>query len=93
MTKIGHNSGTGAGDVAKDQLLSIIERWERLEEEKKGIVDDQKEIMAEAKGNGLNPKVLRRIIKTRAADSADLEEFDAMCELYASALGMPNVFA
>ncbi|MGQ4273515.1 DUF2312 domain-containing protein [Terrihabitans sp. B22-R8] len=78
-----------ATDVAKDQLLSIIERIERLEEEKKGIADDIKEVYAEAKGNGFDTKVLRKVISIRKQDAAEREEQDAILELYLSALGMP----
>ncbi|MDX6806678.1 DUF2312 domain-containing protein [Terrihabitans rhizophilus] len=78
-----------ASDVAKDQLLSIIERIERLEEEKKGISDDIKEVYAEAKGNGFDTKVLRKVISIRKQDAAEREEQDAILELYLSALGMP----
>jgi uncharacterized protein (UPF0335 family) len=78
-----------ASDVAKDQLLSIIERIERLEEEKKGISDDIKEVYAEAKGNGFDTKVLRKVISIRRQDAAEREEQDAILELYLSALGMP----
>ncbi|MFC5066972.1 DUF2312 domain-containing protein [Flaviflagellibacter deserti] len=77
-------------DVAKDQLLSIIERIERLEEEKKGISDDIKEVYAEAKGNGFDTKVLRKVISIRKQDSAERQEQDAILELYLSALGMPT---
>ena len=79
-----------ASDVAKDQLLSIIERIERLEEEKKGIADDIKEVYAEAKGNGFDTKVLRKVISIRKQDSAERQEQDAILELYLSALGMPT---
>jgi uncharacterized protein (UPF0335 family) len=79
-----------ASDVAKDQLLSIIERIERLEEEKKGIADDIKEVFAEAKGNGYDTKVLRKVISIRRQDAAEREEQDAILELYLSALGMPT---
>jgi uncharacterized protein (UPF0335 family) len=79
-----------ASDVAKDQLLSIIERIERLEEEKKGIADDIKEVFAEAKGNGFDTKVLRKVISIRRQDAAEREEQDAILELYLSALGMPT---
>lgn len=77
-----------ASDIAKDQLLSIIERIERLEEEKKGISDDIKEVYAEAKGNGFDTKVLRKIVSLRRQDAAEREEQDAILELYLQALGM-----
>lgn len=88
MSEIGHNSGDGAHAVAKDQLLSIIERVERLEEEKKGIAEDIKEVFAEAKANGFDTKVLRRVISIRKQDQKDREEQNAILELYLTALGM-----
>jgi uncharacterized protein (UPF0335 family) len=77
-----------ASDIAKDQLIAIIERIERLEEEKKGISDDIKEVYAEAKGNGFDTKVLRKIVSIRKQDAAEREEQDAILELYLSAIGM-----
>ena len=77
-----------ATDIAKDQLLSIVERVERLEEEKKGISDDIREVYAEAAGNGFDKAALREIIRIRRQDAAEREERDAIVELYASALGM-----
>ena len=77
-----------ASVVAKDQLLSIIERIERLEEEKKGIADDIKEVYAEAKGNGFDTKVLRKVVSIRRQDQAEREEQDAILDLYLTALGM-----
>jgi uncharacterized protein (UPF0335 family) len=63
MSDIGHNSG--ATKFAKDQLKSIIERVERLEEEKKAIADDIRDIYAESKGNGYDVKALRTIVRMR----------------------------
>jgi uncharacterized protein (UPF0335 family) len=77
-----------ASVVAKDQLLSIIERVERLEEEKKGISDDIKEVYAEAKANGFDTKVLRKVVSIRKQDVAEREEQDAILDLYLTALGM-----
>jgi len=77
-----------ASVIAKEQLLSIIERIERLEEEKKGIADDIKEVYAEAKANGYDTKVLRKVISIRKQDAAEREEQDAILELYLTAIGM-----
>lgn len=77
-----------ASVVAKEQLLSIVERVERLEEEKKGIADDIKEVYAEAKANGYDTKVLRRVVSIRKQDAAEREEQDAILDLYLTALGM-----
>ena len=74
--------------VAKEQLRSIVERIERLEEEKKAIADDIRDVYAEAKGNGFDTKVLRQVISLRKKDSTEREEQDAVRDLYMTALGM-----
>jgi uncharacterized protein (UPF0335 family) len=75
-------------NVAGEELRQFIERYERLEAEKKDIVEGQKEIMAEAKGRGYDVKVLRKIIAMRKRDKDDLDLEEAMLELYMTALGM-----
>ena len=77
-----------ATKFAKDQLKAIIERIERLEEEKKTISDDIRDVYAEAKGNGFDTKVLREIIRIRKLDHAERMEHQALLELYLTALGM-----
>ena len=74
--------------VARDQLRSIVERIERLEEEKKAIADDIRDVFAEAKANGFDVKTLREIIKLRKATAEERQEMEAMLDLYLSALGM-----
>ena len=74
--------------VAQDQLRAFIERIERMEEEKRAIADDIKEIYAEAKGNGFDTKVLRTIIRIRKQDHAERMEQEALLDLYMAALGM-----
>ena len=74
--------------VAQDQLRAFIERIERMEEEKKAISDDIKEIYAEAKGNGFDTKVLRQIVRIRKQDASERMEQEALLELYMAALGM-----
>lgn len=74
--------------VAQDQLRAFIERIERMEEEKKAISDDIKEIYAEAKGNGFDTRVLRQIVRIRKQDHAERMEQEALLELYMAALGM-----
>ena len=74
--------------VAADQLKSLIERIERLEEEKAGIAGDIKDVYAEAKANGFDVKVLRKIISIRKRDHAERQEEEAILELYMQALGM-----
>ena len=74
--------------VAQDQLRSFVERIERLEEEKKTISDDIKDVYAEAKGNGFDTKVLRRVISLRKQDQNERHEQEAILDLYLQALGM-----
>jgi uncharacterized protein (UPF0335 family) len=73
---------------AKDQLKAIIERIERLEEEKKTISDDIKDVYAEAKGNGFDTKALRTIIRMRKQDADERAEQETILETYMQALGM-----
>lgn len=73
---------------AKEHLRSFIERIERLEEEKKALADDIKEVYSEAKGTGFDTKVMRQVIRLRKMESADRQEQEAMRDLYMSALGM-----
>ncbi len=73
---------------AKDQLRSIIERIERLEEEKKAISDDIRDVYAEAKGNGFDVKALRSIIRLRKQDADERQEHETILETYMHALGM-----
>ena len=73
---------------AKDQLKAIIERIERLEEEKKTISDDIRDVYAEAKGNGFDVKALRAIVRLRKQDADERQEQEAILETYMQALGM-----
>jgi uncharacterized protein (UPF0335 family) len=75
--------------VAAGQLRAFIERIERLEEEKKTIADDIKEVYAEMKGTGFDTKAVRTIVRLRKKDQAERQEEEAMIDLYKSALGMP----
>ncbi|MCV6576296.1 MAG: DUF2312 domain-containing protein [Cohaesibacter sp.] len=79
---------TNPGGVAADQLRAFVERIERLEEEKKAITDDIKDIYAEAKGNGYDVKVMRELIRKRKQDSNERQEQEALLDLYMHALGM-----
>jgi uncharacterized protein (UPF0335 family) len=74
--------------VARDQLRAFVERIERLEEEKRTIADDIKEIYAEAKGNGFDTKVLRQVVRIRKQDASERQEQEAILDLYMHALGM-----
>lgn len=82
------DGGGNAQTVAAGQLRAFIERVERLEEEKKTIADDIKEVYAEAKGTGFNTKTMRKIVQLRKKDRAEAQEEQALLELYAEALGM-----
>ena len=73
---------------AKDQLKSIVERIERLEEEKKTISDDIRDVYAESKGNGFDVKALRTIIRLRKQDPNERQEEETILETYMQALGM-----
>ncbi len=74
--------------VAREQLRSVVERIERLEEEKKAIADDIREVYGEAKANGYDTKVLRQVISLRKQDLSERQEQDAVRDLYLHALGM-----
>lgn len=79
---------TVVGGIAADRLRSIIERVERIEEEKKALSSDIKDIMAEAKSAGFEVKVIRQIIRQRKQEPAEVEEQDTLLDLYRRALGM-----
>lgn len=76
------------GGVATDQLRSIIERIEKLEEEKSALSADIREVYAEAKGNGFDTKALRQVVKLRKMEVAERQEQELMLETYLRALGM-----
>ena len=73
--------------TAQGQLKSIIDRVERLEQEKAEVAEQIKEVFAEAKGNGFDVKVLRKIVRIRKQDRAKRQEEEAILDLYLSALG------
>ena len=84
-------SNTGidpAPRLAKDQIRSIVERVERLEEERKTISDDIRDVYVEAKGNGYDVKALRTIVRMRKQDANERSEQESILELYMMALGM-----
>ena len=87
---IGHNSETESPitKFSKDQLKAVIERIERLEEEKKTISDDIKDVYSEAKGNGFDVKALRTIVRMRKQDANERAEQETLLETYMHALGM-----
>ncbi|MBD8699060.1 DUF2312 domain-containing protein [Sphingomonas sp. CFBP 13714] len=88
QTTADRNEGMGGGRVAADELRLLIERAERLEEEKKGISDDIKDVMAEAKGRGYDPKAIRKILSIRKKKREEYQEEEAILEVYLQALGM-----
>lgn len=83
----GHNSGDVLNQAAQGQLRSIIERVERLEQEKAEIAEQIKEVFAEAKGNGFDVKILRKVIRLRRMDRGKRLEEEAITDLYMSAIG------
>ncbi len=76
------------GGVAGAQLKSFIERIERLEEEKAALAADIREVYAEARGTGFEPKAMRQIVRLRKMDADDRQEQESLLEIYKSALGM-----
>jgi uncharacterized protein (UPF0335 family) len=89
MSEMGHNS-TGT-TFAHGQLRALIERIEKLEEEKQAIAGDIGEVYAEAKGHGFDTKILRQVISLRKKDASQRQEEEAILDLYLSAIGMGGV--
>lgn len=88
MPGSGHNSRAAVGGIAGDRLLGLIERIERLEHEKKALSSDIRDIYLEAKGAGFDVKTVRRLVRDRQADKADLEEQETLYDLYSRAIGL-----
>lgn len=95
MAEMGDNSdhfpedeNTSVGGVATDRLRCIIERVERLEEERKAIAGDIRDIYVEAKSGGFDVKVIRQIIRIRKQEPAEVEEQETLLDVYRRALGM-----
>ena len=80
---------TKTGGIAADRLRSLVERIERLEEERKALGSDIRDIYAEAKSAGFDVKVLRQLIRIRRQEAADVEEQETLLDVYRRALGMP----
>ena len=76
------------GGIAGERLRAFIERIERLEEERRTLAADIKEVYAEAKGNGFDAKTMRQIIRLRRMDKDDLDEQETLLDIYKRALGM-----
>jgi len=77
-----------AYNVTAEELRQLIERWESLQAEKQEVTDQQKEVMAEAKGRGYDTKVMKKVIALRKRNRDDIAEEEAVLEMYMSALGM-----
>jgi uncharacterized protein (UPF0335 family) len=91
MTEPGHNSGDETaqrGNISAERLRSLIERIERLDEERKSIGSDIKDIFAEAKSAGFDVKVMRDLIRIRKQEPAAVEERETLLDVYRRALGM-----
>ncbi len=76
------------GGIAGERLKSFIERIERLEEEKRALAEDIKEVYAEAKGSGFDTKIMRQLIRIRRMDQDDVDEQETLLDLYKRAVGM-----
>ena len=88
MTEVTEN----VGGIAADQLRSYIERIERLDEEKKVLAEDIKEVFSEAKSNGFDVKIMRQVLKLRKMDKDDRDDVETLLNLYCKALGMQPSF-
>ena len=88
MSAAAKQDDTEVGGIAADRLRSVVERIERLEEERKALASDIKDIYAEAKSAGFDVKVIREIIRIRKQEPADVEEHETLLDLYRRALGM-----
>lgn len=80
------------GSIAADELRLLIERVERLEEEKKAIADDVKDVYGEAKARGYDAKTMRRIVALRKMETHDRQEAEALLQTYANAIGLQMAF-
>lgn len=76
------------GEIAADQLMRFIDRIERLEEEKAEVASQVRDVYAEAKSQGFDPKIMRQVIRLRKRDSNEIDEEEAILHLYKQALGM-----
>jgi uncharacterized protein (UPF0335 family) len=86
--RVSQESAMTAARVAKDHLKAFVERIERLEEEKKALSDDIRDVYAEAKANGFDTKALRQVVRLRKIDVEERKEQEAILETYLQALGM-----
>ena len=89
-TKPSDQAIANVGGIAGDRLRGLIERVERLEEEKRGLSADVKDVYAEAKSAGFDTKIMRQIVRLRKLEEHDLKEQDELLDLYRHALGMAD---
>jgi uncharacterized protein (UPF0335 family) len=85
---MGHNGGPKYGGISGEQLRGYITRIEKLEEDKKALAEDIKEVFQESRANGFDNKIVRKIIALRKMDAAEREELETLIDLYKHALGM-----
>lgn len=88
LDNLGNNDDAKVAGIAADRLRSLIERIERLEEERKALGSDIKDIFAEAKSAGFDVKIIRQIIRLRKQEPAEIEEQETLLDVYRRALGM-----
>lgn len=88
MDEIIEHEQTAAFRVTAGELRQLIERFERLDQEKRDLADQQKEVMADARGRGYDVKAMRRLIALRRKDPAEISEEEAILQVYREALGM-----
>ena len=88
MTDIGHNSSSGDAEATDDRLRLLIERVERLEEEKRCLADDIREVYAEVKAVGYDAKITRQIVRLRKMKPDDRREMEMVLETYKAAVGL-----
>lgn len=88
VKKTDNEKSSDAHGIARDQLRAFIERIERLEEEKKTVGDDIKDVYGEAKGMGYDTKIMKKVIARRKRDAQELREEDEILDTYLAALGM-----
>ncbi len=83
-----HKTAANVTDISGNRLKSFLERIERLEEEKKGVAEDIRDVYSEAKGTGFDPKIMRRIISLRKTNLEKRREEQELLDLYMAAIGM-----
>jgi uncharacterized protein (UPF0335 family) len=88
MAKANETTKTATSEVNAGHLRAFVERIERLEEEKKALANDIKEVYAEAKGTGFDTKIMRQLIRLRKMDKDDLDEQETLIDIYKRAIGM-----